>query len=399
MRASLQDEVLDLCRQILAIPSQSGQEGPVIDCLAAYFRQKGVTDLHRDAYGSLTARIKGDRPGLVLLLDGHVDAVPIGSPDLWTYPPYGGVLDQSRLYGRGSSDMKGAVAAMAVAMTHFLKVSEGRFAGSLVFAGTVHEELFEGVAARSISDYCQPDLVIIGEATGLNLNRGQRGRAEIKVETLGISAHSSNPKEGNNAVYRMTDAIRALASLPPPHDPLLGPGILELTDIQSSPYPGASVIPAYCAATYDRRLLPGEEPGQVLAPVKRVLAQLGMIDGKAAARASYVTGKDLTYTGQPMEAERFFPGWLFHEDEWFVQKALGALKQAGLDSRLSHYGFCTNGSHYAGEKKIPTLGFGPSHEKLAHIADEYIETDQLYGALDGYLALLAAFLGQDSQSL
>ena len=96
-----------------------------------------------------------------------------------------------------------------------------------------------------------------------------------------------------------------------------------------------------------------------------------------------VRGKESCYTGQVIEAERFFPGWLFDEGEWFVQKALQCLKQAGLDSRLSHYNFCTNGSHYAGEAGIPTLGFGPSYEELAHTIDEYIELDQLLGAVRG----------------
>ncbi|NLO68253.1 MAG: M20/M25/M40 family metallo-hydrolase, partial [Bacteroidales bacterium] len=68
------------------------------------------------------------------------------------------------------------------------------------------------------------------------------------------------------------------------------------------------------------------------------------------------------------------------------------LRNSGLTTQLSHYSFCTNGSHYAGEKGIPTLGFGPSRESLAHTQNEYIELDQLARAVDGYLAIMKAFL-------
>ncbi len=387
-----QDEsVIDLCRQLIRTPSESGKEKQVIGLLRDYYSQNGFTDLYIDPYGSLVASIKGKRQGPVLLLDGHIDTVPVPDPAAWSYPPFGAVIDENRLYGRGSSDMKGAVAAMAAAATQFLKASQGDFAGTLVLAGVVQEEMFEGVAARAISEYCRPDLVIIGEATALKLNIGQRGRAEIKVETFGIPAHSANPEKGKNAVYQMAGIIQQVQKIRPPSHPVLGPGILELTDIKSSPYPGASVVPSHCLSTYDRRLLPGETLEDVLLPLKAVLHQYGE-EGNRSPKVTLARGKESCYTGQVIEAERFFPGWLFDEGEWFVQKALQCLKQAGLDSRLSHYNFCTNGSHYAGEAGIPTLGFGPSYEELAHTIDEYIELDQLLGAVRGYRALMEAFL-------
>ncbi len=386
------EDAKELCRHLVRASSLSGEEEQVIKVLREYFLQNGITDLYVDDCGSLVASVKGNREGPVLLFDGHVDTVPVPQPEAWIYPPFEGLVENERLYGRGASDMKGAVAAMAVAATQFVKASEGAFSGTLVFAGVVHEEIFEGVSARAISEYCKPDLVVIGEATALNLNIGQRGRAEIKVETFGVPAHSANPEKGYNAVYLMAGIIQELTGLAPPLHLILGPGIMELTDIKSSPYPGASVVPSYCLATYDRRLLPGEKRHEVLEPVQNLLDQVLAKDKKASARASYAKGKDLCYTGKIIEAERFFPGWLFEENEDFVQKAFHGLRKAGIDTRLSHYNFCTNGSHYAGEKNIETLGFGPSYESLAHTIDEYIELDQLFKAVAGYRALMEAFL-------
>ena len=83
---------------------------------------------------------------------------------------------------------------------------------------------------------------------------------------------------------------------------------------------------------------------------------------------------------------------MFAEEEDFVQKSFKGLKQAGLNPELTHYSFCTNGSHYAGEANIQTLGFGPSPENLAHTIDEYIEVTQLLGAARGYYAIIKALL-------
>lgn len=80
-----------------------------------------------------------------------------------------------------------------------------------------------------------------------NLKIGQRGRAEIVVETFGVPAHSANPEKGVNAVYSMCKVVEAIRSLKPVEHPVLGKGILELTDIKSTPYPGASVFPPTAA--------------------------------------------------------------------------------------------------------------------------------------------------------
>ena len=98
------------------------------------------------------------------------------------------------------------------------------------------------------------------------------------------------------------------------------------------------------------------------------------------------------YTGEEIGGERFFPGWVFDKDDEFVQAALAGLRSAGLNPEITQYSFCTNGSHYAGEAGIKTIGFGPSRENLAHTIDEYIEIDQLLKAVEGYYGILGAVL-------
>ncbi len=383
--------VIQLCKELIEAPSVSGDEQKAVQVLERYYRSRGIDDLYVDEYGSLVAIIRGNRPGQTILFDGHIDVVPVTNPASWSTDPFIGEVIENRLYGRGASDMKGAVSAMAVAACDFYEATRGHFAGKILIASVVQEERFEGVAARAISAKFKPDLVVIGESTNLNLNIGQRGRAEIQLESFGSPAHSANPEKGLNAVYALCDVLNDFRRLAPPAHPVLGKGILELTDIMSSPYPGASVVPEYCVATFDRRLLPGETPEDLLNTLQQIINEHMRENPKCKFNVRLASGKETCYTGATIEAERFFPGWIFDEQEPFVLKALHKLHEAGIDSKISHYNFCTNGSHYAGEAHIPTIGIGPSVESLAHITDEYIDIDQLQEAVIAYRAIMEAF--------
>jgi len=312
---------------------------------------------------------------------------------VWTHDPWAGDVADGKLYGRGTSDMKGALGAAIVGCADFARQTGGHFPGRLVVTGVVYEELFEGIAARSLSARFKPDAVVIGEASELNLKRAQRGRAEVVVETFGVPAHSANPDAGVNAVTQMAKAILEIQKLVPGEQPVLGKGILELTDIISTPYPGASVVPSHCRATFDRRLLVGETPESVLAPVQAILDRLAAADPKFRAKVSLAEVSLTCFTGATIGGQRFFPGWRFADDAPFVQAALAALTAEGIPAQLSQYSFCTNASHYAGEAGIPTIGFGPSRENLAHTIDEHVELTQLEAAYRGYKALAQALTG------
>ena len=182
----------------------------------------------------------------------------------WQHDPFGAEIEDGFIYGRGAADMKGALAAMIHAAAN---VDRSKLRGRVVVTATVMEENLEGAALKAVMDAIPPDFVVIGEATELRLVRGGRGRAEIHLETIGRPAHSSTPHLGRNAVLDMLPVIQAIAKLPLPVDPFLGPGVLALTDIISDPYPAYSVIPSRCRVTYDRRLLAGETEADVLGAI------------------------------------------------------------------------------------------------------------------------------------
>lgn len=385
---SRKNKLTEVCQELIRNKSYSGEEKNVAEAIKTVFEELGYDDYFIDEYGNIIGHIKGNEEGKIILFDGHIDTVPVPDESKWTHNPYGGEIVDAKIYGRGTSDMKGQLSAMIVAAACFAEDIKKDFKGDIYVAGVVHEEIFEGIASRKISEAVNPDYVVIGESSELNLKIGQRGRAEIVIETFGKPAHSANPEKGINAVYKMSKIIEKIQELETPMHPVLGKGILVLTDIKSSPYPGASVVPDYCKATFDRRLLVGETKESVLAPIKAFVEELMKEDSELKAEVSYAKATENCYTGSTISGERFFPGWLYEEKDEFVQIAYEGLKSAGLDPEITQYSFCTNGSHYAGEKGIRTIGFGPSKENLAHTIDEYIELEQLFIGAEGYYGIL-----------
>ena len=113
------NQVVDLCRSLIRQPSYSGQEGGAAAVLRAFMESSGFDSITTDHFGNVIGCIKGIRPGKKLLFDGHIDTVPVSDPSQWYYPPFGAELHDDTLYGRGASDMKGAVAGFVTASAAF----------------------------------------------------------------------------------------------------------------------------------------------------------------------------------------------------------------------------------------------------------------------------------------
>src|SRR5699024_7007806 len=337
------DQVIYLCQSLIQSESYSGKEDEVAKKIKEYAGKHDFDDVSVDSMGNVLLTMEGKKDGPTVLFDGHIDTVPVDR-ESWDRNPFSGEIVDGKIYGRGSSDMKGAVGAMISASINFANETKKDFPGKIVVSCSVHEERFEGVSTRSVSEIVKPDYVVIGEATNLNLNRGQRGRAEIIVETYGESVHSSNPKEGINAVTSMMNLLQEIHQLPVNNNEVLGDGILELTDIISSPYPGASVVPSKCKVTFDRRLLVNETKESTLAPIKKLIKDLKEKNNEFKGDAYYSTGEDVCYTGEKISSERFFPAWLYNKTDSFVENTYKALKELNSNTELCHYSFCTNGS-------------------------------------------------------
>ncbi|MCX6080837.1 MAG: YgeY family selenium metabolism-linked hydrolase [Chloroflexi bacterium] len=375
--------VITFTQELIRERSLSGEEQNVIARVVAEMKSVGFDQVWIDENGSAVGVINGAKPGQTLLLDGHVDTVQAHASD-WTYDPFAATIHDGYLYGRGVCDMKGSVAAMIHAAA---SVDRANLAGRVAVSATVSEEVMEGITIRTVMDAVKPDAVIIGEATEFTINRGGRGRAEIVIETVGKSAHSSSPQAGLCAVHEMMRVIHAIEILPLPVDPAVGEAQLCLTDIVSVPYPGHSVVPNRCRVSYDRRLVPGETPESVLASL-RDLPELQGVQYSLIV----LDGIEKTSTGKTLQALKFFPAWAFAEDHPLVTAASAGLRKAGFETRLGAYRFCTNGAHSAGVAGVPTIGFGPGKETDAHTVNERMLVSELERAAEGYLAIIQSVL-------
>jgi putative selenium metabolism hydrolase len=376
--------VTDFLLRLVAARSYSTEEAEVARVLRDELVELGF-DVEVDEIGNVVGTLElGEGP--TVLLDCHLDTVVVVDPDEWTRDPAGEVVD-GRVYGRGTVDMKGPMAACV----HGVAALRGLGVGRVVVSGTVAEELVEGPSLVRVAQRVQPDFVVICEATARRVAAGQRGRAEVLVEVAGQSCHSAHPQAGLNAAEVMADVVAALRELKPPQHPTLGEGILVLTDVMSHPYPGLSVVPERCVATYDRRTLVGETDEDVLAPVRAVVDEVTARWGTTGT-VSIAVDDYTAYTGTQVQAPNFAPAWLVEEDATIVTAAVGGLRAAGLGSTVGHYKFCTNGSGTAGHLGIATIGYGPGDEDQAHTVDESIALEDLHLGARGYTAIVAALV-------
>jgi len=356
-----------LAQELVRIPSPPGEEKELADYLFSQLRRVG--EVERGPLGTIIGRIRrGEGP--TLLLTGHMDTVPEGSG--WSVPPFSGEIREGFLYGRGAVDMKAAIAAQIAGAYQ----AAPDLQGTLYLVYVPHEETAEGLALGRVLDQVEkPDLVVLGEPTDLRLGIGHRGRAVIRLFARGKPAHASMPELGENAIERMLHALAHALRTPLPEDPLLGTGSVAPVFVSADGQ--GPVIPDRCVALLDRRIVLGETE-------ESVLADYHGIGAEAAIERVHLR----FYTGEVVEAKLFFPAWYMPPDHPWVQRAWEALGSPPF--RV--WRFSTDGVESCGRRGIPTLGFGPGDERLAHQPDERVSVSDIKIAALGYAKLLRGLL-------
>jgi acetylornithine deacetylase len=326
---------------------------------------------------NIIVRVEGSTPpedgGPILMFEAHQDTVPIDGMEV---EPFGAVIEEGKLFGRGACDIKGGMAAMLAAV---LRLADERPANrpTVVLACTVNEEHGFTGATHWADTYMgrkdlkskllerSPDACIVAEPTELNVVVAHKGACRWRCHTTGLAAHSSQPERGDNAFYHMGRVLMVLEQYARdvvPHlntHPLVGHPTLSVGLIGG----GISVntVPDRCTIEIDRRVLPGEDPD---AAFTHAVTHLN----------SYVT------TGTPV----------IHDKPFMLTKGLADDHNGPLAERLAqsihHHAstagqrigvpFGTDAPHYAATG-CPTVVFGPGSIAQAHTKDEWIDVGQL----------------------
>src|SRR6202162_3767598 len=369
MNVSSIHSVVDLCQALIEIPSENpsgsaashGEEalarfvGEYLKSLGAELKYEEIGPGRPNVYGMWAIPPAASQR---ILFAPHLDTVTVEG---MTVDPFlGGRLD-GRLYGRGSSDTKGSMAAMLWALK---SVDLSRLNVAVGFAGLADEE-FEQLGAKACAVRKMAEFAIVGEPTSLDVVYTHKGTAWIEIETQGKSVHASLPETGINAIDRMMDTLKILNERFPEicfvePDPVLGKPTLSTGRIRG----GAkiNVVPDRCYAEVDIRILPGQESMATSVTECFQRHQVRAIVTPIKISAPLYTSPDNPYIS----------------------------KFVALGSRLTGATWFCDAAFFALEG-IPSIAIGPGSIAQAHTADEFIEIAELESGAEFFTNYLLSF--------
>lgn len=379
------EEITALAVELVTAPGENppGEEQATVDVLARACAERGLarrTDQVRPGRPNLRAVLEGGTgPGMLLL--GHSDVVPVG--DGWTIDPYGGLVRDGRLHGRGAADMKGGLAAMIVALGALARAGVV-LSGPVELAVTVDEEdAALGVQHYLAAGHGHDHLgCIVGEPTDLQPIIAARGDAYLTVRVSGRAAHAGHPADGLNAI---AGAGRVIQDLCRWHDelaadahPLTGPATVSVGRIDGGT--GASIVAAECELTADRRLLPDETGTDALKALTARLDQLGLTADGYQVEVSM--GLDM-------------PGFETSADDQLVRAVQSAARSASAPELApAGWSAACDGGFLARDAEVPVVVYGAgSVSEQAHRADESVPLEELLLAARTYALTILELLG------
>jgi acetylornithine deacetylase len=322
--------------------------------------------------------LKGTGGGKSLLLNGHIDVVPEGDLTNWDVDPYSAEIKDGKLYGRGSTDMKGGNVALLLAI-QAIKESGIRLKGDLLFQSVIEEESGgAGTLAAIIKGY-KADGAIIPEPTNMKIFPKQQGSLWFEVRTFGRSAHGGTRYEGVSAIEKSMTVINHILKLEMIRngaisDPLYKntpiPVPINIGKIKGGTWP--SSVPDIVTIEGRIGVAPDETIEHAKSEMKRWLAKLPEIDS--------------WFHEHPVELEWFGARWvpstidLDHELMKVVKDSYKQVKGKEPIIEASPWG--TDGGLLTAVGNIPTIVFGPGTTEVAHYPNEYIELERMFEAAE-----------------
>jgi acetylornithine deacetylase len=338
--------VVQLLRELVAIPSVTGDEASICAFLAGWLGERGLPVRVDDR--NLEARVRGRLPGPTLLWSSHLDVVPPGEG--WSADPFVPRITEGRMVGRGSNDAKASVAAFATALVALHERPPER--GEVVFAATCEEERGRNGLERFLPSLGPIHAALVGEPTGLQPAVAQNGLLILELTARGKAGHAARPKVAINAIDLAAKDVVALHELAwSPEDPFVGPMTLQVTQIEAGH--AHNLIPGECRMVVDIRTIPEIPPEQV---VERV---------RATVRSEVRVRSDRLAPARTPEGAAI----------------LAAILEVLPDA--VPFGSPTV-SDWAHLKGVPAVKIGPGRSEVSHTVDEWVELAQVERAVGVY---------------
>jgi len=379
-----ESDIFDLLVRMVKAPSHPGiprQEEGVVRELDTFFKKHNIkTDIIdvQEGRPNLIASITGSSPGPHLLLCGHTDTVPPNAQS--SIDPFAAIEKNGRLYGRGTVDMKGAVAAMAGALAGLNESGEIK-AGKITLAAVIDEEM-ESLGAESlIINGFRADASIVGEPTNNRIAIGHKGLEWLRIDFEGRAAHGGTPEAGINAISAAASFIRLVEGELIPEfqnrvDPILGPPAINMGTISGGEQP--STVAAQCCIELDRRWVFTETIEQVFEDLDNLLEKVRMEYPGLKTGVSRVPKGMATMLHGPITIDSKHP---------VVQAAQRAMQDFELPSNaLTILPAWTDGALLSREAKIPSIIWGPGELGIAHTPGESIKLEDVSKAAELYAA-------------
>jgi acetylornithine deacetylase/succinyl-diaminopimelate desuccinylase len=375
-------EVKDLLVSLVKAPSYPGvprQEEAVVKELSRFLQSRGIApeiQEVREGRPNLLASVEGRRPGPHLLFCGHTDTVPpnIQNPG----DAFSAIEKDGRLHGRGTSDMKGALAAMACALAALKKSGEPAF-GRVTLAAVIDEEMESLGAENLILRGFKADGAVIGEPTSNRIAVGHKGLEWLQIDFEGRAAHGGTPEAGLNAISAAAHFVHLVEEILVPafekrRDPLLGLPVINLGTIAGGDQP--STVAAHCRIKVDRRWVATETIEMVFEDLEGLLRRVREARPGLKTKISRVPGGMATMLHGPLTIS---------PDDPVVWAAEKSLIDLGLPARpLSLFPAWTDAALISKEGKIPSIVWGPGELEYAHSPEESIKLEQVFQAVRLY---------------
>lgn len=376
------DEVVSICQALVRAPSENppGDEREVARASEALLDQLGLASSFVEPLPGRVSTIStwGDGDRKTLLFNGHYDVVPTGDPAAWTHSPFSGHVENGRLYGRGSTDMKAGIAACLAAVSALQRAGfepDGRVLMHLV----ADEEALGTHGTRYLVEagHCKGATeALVGEPTAMHLVTAERGAVWLHVTTEGVSAHGSTPQLGTNAIEHMAHVIDAISGIRfrKLHE-MLGAPTINIGTIHGGSK--VNMVPDHCVIEIDRRTIPGETNEEIVAEFESALDALRE---RSPELKVHVQIHDFAEPSQT-------PG-----ETSLVTLLDEARTTFGIEGSEVGYSGATDARFLINQAQIPSIVFGPGDPLLAHTIDEYVDIEQLVQATRAYAYAFARFL-------